>query len=163
MSRDVDTVIKLRVWFLLLNETQQDHCFLSFIRTFQNFIEFLHDGLLPNYIIFRIRDWERERERKRERHFNFLIRFAYTKSQVLVWHLFIKIMKYSLLSRFLWISNNPNTDRQKRNTGKNINGVVRVRLMRRISRGKNIKTAKSSACQVSLYWSCRATSKIVHN
>lgn len=64
MSRDVDTVIKLQVWFfLLLNETQRGHCFLSFIRTFQNFIEFLHDGLLPNYIIFRMRERERGKER----------------------------------------------------------------------------------------------------
>lgn len=145
------------MWFLLLNEIQRAHCFLSFIRTFQNFIEFLHDELLPNYIIFRIRYLERKKERKR--HDNFLIRFAYTKSQVLVWQLFIKTMKYSLLGRFLWISNNRNTDRQKRNIGKNMNEVVCVSLMRHknpfyyFPRKKNIKTTNSSACQVSLYWS----------
>lgn len=86
-----------------------------------------------------------------------------------MWHLFIQIMKYSLISRFLWISNNPNTDRQKKTKywQKHIHVVVHVRPVRRrnpfyfFPRKKNIKTAESSACQVSLYWSCRAL-KTVH-
>lgn len=53
-----------------------------------------------------------------------------------MWHLFIQIMKYSLISRFLWISNNPtqcNTDRQKKPKywQKHIHVVVHVRPVRR--------------------------------